>query len=451
MDIAFSDYFRCPSSAAEFEIISEASRNAGYFRFGPDATCYGRCSVIPPAAAVTDELHDLLHETRLESYKCGICFDPTEVVNNLRHERYVSSSARKQADRVLGKLIRDAYYGIRPVLPIAFRKHLQRLSLRGWDREPFPRWPVDRTVDNLMGRLMALSLKAKRVQRIPFIWFWPEGRSSCVIMTHDVESSAGLDFCWSLMNINDAFSIKSSFQVVPEGRYTIPRKIIEQIWHRGFELNIHDFNHDGNLYRERSEFLRRAVRINKYARQYGAMGFRSGVLYRNLDWYDAFTFSYDMSVPNVAHLDPQPGGCCTVMPYFIGEILELPVTTTQDYSLFYILGDHSIELWKQQIQQVMESHGLVSFIVHPDYIIEKSAQKTYQNLLEYLSRLRSESNAWITLPAEVNAWWRQRSKMRLVQREGSWEIEGAGKERARIAYAIMDGDRVSFDVVREAA
>ena len=37
-------------------------------------------------------------------------------------------------------------------------------------------------------------------------------------------------------------------------------------------------------------------------------------MYRNQDWYDVFEFSYDMSVPNVAHLDPMRGGCCTVMP-----------------------------------------------------------------------------------------------------------------------------------------
>jgi len=46
----------------------------------------------------------------------------------------------------------------------------------------------------------------------------------------------------------------------------------------------------------------------------------------------------NMSVPNVGHLDAQLGGCCTVMPFYIGDILELPLTTTQDYSLFNILN-----------------------------------------------------------------------------------------------------------------
>lgn len=59
-----------------------------------------------------------------------------------------------------------------------------------------------------------------------------------------------------------------------------------------------------------------------YRRQFGAQGFRSGASYRNLKWLDELGFRYDMSVPNVAHLNPQRGGCCTVMPYFIGDTLE---------------------------------------------------------------------------------------------------------------------------------
>src|SRR5580700_9910875 len=102
----------------------------------------------------------------------------------------------------------------------------------------------------------------------------------------------------------------------------------------------------------RAEFLRRAKHINLYGLKFGAEGFRSAVLYRNLDWYDALEFSYDMSVPNVAHLDPQQGGCCTVFPYFIGKVLELPVTATQDYSLFHILNDYSTSLWKRQISLI---------------------------------------------------------------------------------------------------
>ena len=92
-------------------------------------------------------------------------------------------------------------------------------------------------------------------------------------------------------------------------------------------------------------------------------------MYREQAWFDAFEFQYDMSVPNAAHLEPQRGGCCTVMPYFVGDILELPLTTTQDYTLFHILNDYSTTLWQEQIRLITGRHGLVSVITHPDYLV----------------------------------------------------------------------------------
>src|SRR6202043_3076800 len=126
---------------------------------------------------------------------------------------------------------------------------------------------------------------------------------------------------------------------------------------------------DGHLFDDHEQFQESASQINEFAMRFGSKGFRSGALYRNQEWYDAFLFSYDMSVPNVGHLDPQPGGCCTVMPYFIGRLLEMPVTTTQDYSLFHVRNCYSMELWKRQIDIILEGNGLASFIVHPDYVI----------------------------------------------------------------------------------
>jgi hypothetical protein len=147
-----------------------------------------------------------------------------------------------------------------------------------------------------------------------------------------------------------------------------------------------------------------------------------------------------MSIPNVGHLEAQRGGCCTVFPYFIGNILELPVTTTQDYSLFYVLRDYSLDLWKTQVNTILSKHGVTSFIVHPDYIQTRRADNLYRNLLDYLTRHRAERGLWITTPGELNDWWRQRSESTVVYQDGAWKIEGPAKDRARIAYArIEDG------------
>jgi hypothetical protein len=198
------------------------------------------------------------------------------------------------------------------------------------------------------------------------------------------------------------------------------------------------------LFSSHAAFRRAAERINAYGDQFAAAGFRSGALYRNQAWFDGLDFSYDMSVPNVAHLDPQRGGCCTVTPFFIGKILEIPVTTTQDYTLFHILNDYSIDLWNRQLAAIVRHHGLASFIVHPDYVIAKRARATYRALLEHLAALRDAGQTWIALPHEVDRWWRARNRMRVVRNGAEWRIEGAGSDRARLAFATRVDDRLVF-------
>ena len=253
-------------------------------------------------------------------------------------------------------------------------------------------------------------------------------------------------FCAELMDLNDAFGIKSSFHIIPERRYRVVEPVLEAIRKRGFEIDVHDLNHDGLLMCDREEFHRRAERINAYGKQFGAQGFRSAVMYRNVDWYDELDFAYDMSIPNVAHLDPQQGGCCTVLPFFVGKMLELPLTTTQDYSLFHILNRYSIELWKTQIALIREKHGLISFIVHPDYNIDRTARGVYSELLKYLADLQAQGQTWIALPREVAAWWRLRSNLKLVDAGGTLRIVGEGKERARVAYAVLKKGRLNYEV-----
>jgi hypothetical protein len=372
--------------------------------------------------------------------------DPLLAVDNLLWERYAELLPPGGQPLMKKNLVRNLYYSARPFLPVAVRKQFQKMYFRGWEKMRFPTWPVDRTVENILEQLLVVAMKSLNLSRVPFIWFWPDGADSCAMMTHDVEGSSGANFCWELMDLDDSFGIKSSFQIVPEGRYPVPALFLERIRQRGFEINVHDLNHDGQLFSERTEFLRRAERIKFYAQQFGSQGFRSAVLYRKVDWYDALDFSYDMSIPNVAHLDPQPGGCCTVFPFFLGKILELPVTTTQDYTLFHILNDYSIRLWEQQISLIREKHGLISFIVHPDYVIEKAARRVYAELLRYLAEMRSLGKTWIALPGEVAAWWRMRSEMQLVYAAGSWRIEGKGHERARIAHAILANNALIYEI-----
>jgi hypothetical protein len=327
---------------------------------------------------------------------------------------------------------------------------MQQLYLKDWPKIPFPTWPVDATVDKLFQRLLWLVLEATGQERIPFIWFWPEGATSCAILTHDVETERGRACCGAIMDLDDSFGIRASFQLTPERRYRVTEADLEAIRKRGFEVAVQDLNHDGHLFKSRKHFVACAAKINEYGRAWGAHGFRAAVLYRRQEWFRELQFEYDMSVPCVAHLEPQRGGCCTVMPFFIGDLLELPVTTVQDYSLFHIFNDYSLDLWKRQCGLIMEQHGLMSFIIHPDYVSAEREQAVVRSLLAYLTELRSEQNVWLAMPGEVNRWWRQRAGMSIVEDANGIRIEGEGKERARIAYASRDSGRLAYNFERQA-
>ena len=53
-----------------------------------------------------------------------------------------------------------------------------------------------------------------------------------------------------MMDLDDAFALKSAFQLIPQGQKT-PGGCWQGASERGFEVNLHDLNHDGYLFSSR--------------------------------------------------------------------------------------------------------------------------------------------------------------------------------------------------------
>jgi hypothetical protein len=441
MTSAFQRYFRCSTSGPA--VASGRSLRAGYFSF-EGSVCYGRCAGVSPSATPDEALPSV--SVVSDGGEPTLPFEPCEIVENLQRERYVVRPASTAERLTASPLARAAYYLARPLLGVGVRRHFQRIRLAGWESIPFPHWPVDVTVQAVMESVLKVALVASGEDRIPFVWFWPEGAESCAVMTHDVEGEAGRAFCEELVDLDASFGIRSAFQLVPEWLSGPSDSLIGMLRRGGCEINVHDLTHDGSLFRDRERFAEHAAEINRHARELGCRGFRAGAMYREQDWYEALDLAYDMSVPNVAHLEAQRGGCCTVMPYFVGRILELPLTTTQDYSLFHILNDYSTTLWERQVDMIRARNGLITFITHPDYLIDRRARAVYVDLLRYLANLRDQTTMWMALPAEVDSWWRDRDRMCLVRSGAGWRVEGPGSQRARIAYASLSGGSLVYEI-----
>jgi len=67
-------------------------------------------------------------------------------------------------------------------------------------------------------------------ERPPEDWpGWPEGKKFAFVLTHDVESKAGLGKCRPLMQLETELGFRSSFNFVPEGEYSVPADLREEL------------------------------------------------------------------------------------------------------------------------------------------------------------------------------------------------------------------------------
>jgi hypothetical protein len=149
---------------------------------------------------------------------------------------------------------------------------------------------------------------------------------------------------------------------------------------------------------------------------------------------------YDSSFPDSDPFEPQPGGCCSIMPFFFGDVVELPITLTQDHTVFEILRSPGIELWQRKTEWLRANHGLVNIIVHPDYVVEQRYLDRYEAFLAYLAGL---DDVWHALPRNAARWWREREGLRIGD---DGRVAGRTGFCASVAYACERDGRLAIDL-----
>ena len=112
------------------------------------------------------------------------------------------------------------------------------------------------------------------------------------------------------------------------------------------------------------------------------MGFRSPCMYHNLDWLHDLHIKYDASTFDTDPFEPQPDGVCTIFPFQVKDdrqdkgYVELPYTLPQDFTLFIILREESIDIWKKKLAWIAENGGMALLNTHPDYMSFKGITTT---------------------------------------------------------------------------
>ncbi|MGZ4966177.1 MAG: glycosyltransferase [Chthoniobacterales bacterium] len=309
------------------------------------------------------------------------------------------------------------YYRVKPWVPQSLRTAVRRRLAQRVRHRVEDAWPImpgsEKPPENWQG--------------------WPDGKKFALVLTHDVESETGLKKCRQLMEIERALGFRSSFNFIPEGDYRVPRELREELVENGFEVGVHDLQHDGRLYQSRREFRQKAARINHYVHEWGASGFRSGFMLHNLNWLHDLEIQYDASTFDTDPFEPQPEGRNTIFPFWVsgalsgysdgltngsskgsgngardGGYIELPYTLPQDSTLFLLLEETSEEIWVRKVDWIAEHGGMVLLDTHPDYMAFGGGRlrameypvDLYERFLKHV-REKYADQYWHALPRDV--------------------------------------------------
>jgi len=237
---------------------------------------------------------------------------------------------------------------------------------------------------------------------------------------HDVDTEYGQSKCRQLSRLDESMGFRSAFNFVPE-RYAVSAELRQYLVNRGFEVGVHGLKHDGKLFLSRGKWHHNAFRINQYLREWNSVGFVSPSTHRKLDRMHDLDIEYDASTFDTDPFEPQPDGMTTIFPFWIqgnnGQkgYVELPYTLPQDFTLFILMKQQNIDIWKRKLDWIVEKGGMVLLITHPDYMnfgndhtrIEEYHLELYQELLDYI-KSKYEGQYWHALPWEMAQFWKRK-------------------------------------------
>ncbi len=289
------------------------------------------------------------------------------------------------------------YYSLKPFIPRRLQIMVRRMRVRNKLSRYRDVWPIDQNAGNP-----------------PEGWHgWPDNKKFALVLIHDVETMRGQEKCALLMELEQKLGFRSSFNFVPEG-YPVWPHLRSQLTANGFEVGVHGLKHDGKLYLNRQTFEEKAGKINRYLREWNVVGFSSPSMHRNLEWTQELNIRYDISTFDTDPFEPQPQGIGTIFPFRVKSgvqrrgYIELPYTLPQDFTLFAIMKEKNIDIWKRKLDWIADKGGMALLNTHPDYMnfghnklgVEEYPVEYYAELLKYI-RKNYEGLYWHILPKTI--------------------------------------------------
>lgn len=271
---------------------------------------------------------------------------------------------------------------------------------------------------------------------VPRSWCgWPDNKKFAVALIHDVETLRGHDRVEALMNLEIQMGFRSCFNFVPERyfpqRYSISPVLRQTLKKNGFDVGVHGLRHDGKLFSSMEKFKKYAVKINHYLKNWESVGFSSPSMHHNLSWMYELDIEYDTSTFDTDPFEPQPDGVSTIYPFeawsdtLKKSYMELPYNLPQDFTLFIIMRERTIDIWKKKLDWIAENGGMVLLNSHPDYMQFNSGKERfdeypvslYQEFLQYIVE-KYNGRYWQALPREIAEYCKKNAVPRICTDAG---------------------------------
>lgn len=300
-------------------------------------------------------------------------------------------------------MIQNIYYKLKPFIPRPLQIFLRRILIDLKEDKYKDTWPI-----------------YNKASRTPEGWTgWPDNKKFALVLTHDVETKRGEERCLDLMNLEKELGLRSAYFFVPGICKNCLSKH-NQLKKNKFEVGIHGLFHDGKLFQSRKIFQKRAVQINRYISKWKVSGFRSPAMHHNLTWIQDLNILYDASTFDTDPFEPHPDCVGTIFPFIVKDGLarksyvELPYTLPHDFTIFILMRQKNIDIWKRKLDWIVENGGMALVITHPDYMnIEggKSAIDEYPigYYLDFLIYIKNKykNQYWPALPKEIAQFWKR--------------------------------------------
>lgn len=297
-------------------------------------------------------------------------------------------------------MLMKAYYLVKPLLPWRLRMFGRRWRAERRRRAFAEVWPID-----------------AGSAAVPPRWpGWPDGKRFGLVLTHDVEGEKGYERVPRLVELTRKYGFRACFNFVPLGEYRVTPAMLEMLESAGFEAGVHGLKHDGKLYRSPKKFQAKAAQIRQIMHEWGAVGFRSPLMQHRLGWMHELGSEYDCSTFDVDPFEPEPDGMRTIFPFWMqapntNGFVELPYTLVQDFNLFKVLREQSIDIWKRKLDWLVEHGGMALINTHPDYMCmdgspdrDEYPVAIYEEFLRYV-RDNYADECWHALPREVSRYY----------------------------------------------